>query len=163
MQRKILLPCLLVMLVLLALVARSVSAQRWDVVKITNVSAPSSVGAGQSLTVRVTVGYALQLMTLESLVVGVREHTEIGNFYPLTVVSSNCRISLDRLLCFADTSGYPSWGGAGYLTVSLTLNAPNATGRWQPSVIVAIMQIDFQSFQYETEALDYSVLTINVT
>jgi hypothetical protein len=102
-------------------------------------------------------------MAPESLVVGIREHTEIGNFYPLTVVSSNCRISSDGLLCFADTSGYPSWGWAGYLTVSLTLNAPNAAGRWQPSVIVAIIQIDFQSVQYETEASDYTVLTINVT
>ena len=161
MQAKILLPCILV--VLLALVIQGVSAQRWDNVKISSVSAPASVGAGQPLTIGVTVGYTLGLMATESLIVGIDNNTEIGNFYPLIAVSSNCRLSLNQSLCFADTSGYSSWGGVEDLNVSLTLNAPHAAGSWQPSVIVAIMQIDFQSFQYETEASDYSVLFINVT
>ncbi len=163
MQRKITQLYLLVVIVLLVLVTQSVSAQRWDNVKITSVSAPLSIGAGQSLTVRVTVGYTLQFMAPESLVVGIREQTETGNFYPLTAVSSNCRIFLNQQLCLADTSGYSRWGGVEDLNVSLTLNAPNAAGSWQPSVIVAIMRIDFQSFQYETAASDYTVLVINVT
>ena len=153
MQRKIMQPYLLVIIVVLALVIQSVSAQRWDNVKITSVSAPSSIRAGQSLTVRVTVGYTLQFMAPESLVVGIREHTEIGNFYPLTAVSSNCHLSLNQQLCFADTSGYSSWGGVENLNVSLTLNAPNAAGSWQPTVIVDIMRIDFQWSQYETGSI----------
>ena len=157
MQRKITLPCILGILVLLALGAQNVSGAPGDMIQITNVSAPPTVGAGQSLTVMATVSYSLQLG--ENLALGIVVHGNSGvtSSYPLTSMSSNCIVGMLGQVCVAQTSVTE-----GVFTATLTLNAPNTLGAWQPSVVAFIARGTNPVVLTVVQSAS-SVLTITVT
>ena len=156
MQHRVILPCLVVGLVLLSLVSANVYA---DSLQITSVSVPSSVGAGQALTVVVTISYFIQTMAGEGLALMILQHTEMGNAYTLTSGSANCYIpSYNPAVCFITASDFQ-----GTVTVSVTLNAPQTVGLWRPSVIVAVTSSTANMGSLTVIGSTFKVLTITVT
>ncbi|HYW00904.1 MAG TPA: hypothetical protein VE862_05505 [Candidatus Acidoferrum sp.] len=113
--------------------------------KITDVSAPSGVKLGQSLIVSVTVSYSFNLNAGQSLFIAIRDHTENGNPFPATAISSSCSNPAGQAIsvCFASISNsscveYCS----GNFIASFTITAPNLTEVWSLFVFAQIIQIN---------------------
>lgn len=110
----------MVVLALLVLVTHNVSGQIPASVKITQVVAPSTVAAGQPLTVSITVHYSIYISVY--LLIAILDHTgAMGKPYPIT--SSSCGGGYtypDESICDP-----PTTGDTGDVTVSFTLTAPD--------------------------------------
>jgi len=149
------LPFVLAGLVFLLLVTENVYA---DSLQITHLSYPSSVGAGQPLTVTVTLSYSIQSVEGEGLALMILLHTETGPAYALTSGSSNCYISsYNPQVCFITPSE------SNVVTVSVTLNAPQTVGLWKPSVVIAITSATANIGSLTVVGSTSKLLTITVT
>lgn len=145
MQRRNFLSIILVALGLVVFLPGHVSAQL-PYAKITGVNAPNNVNFEQSLTVGVTVSYWFNPANGQSLFIAIRDHTENGNPFPATAISSSCSnppAGQSVSVCFANTSNlncvvYCS----GNFIASFTLTAPNQTKTWNLCVFAQIIQID---------------------
>ncbi|MGD0177869.1 MAG: zinc ribbon domain-containing protein [Candidatus Bathyarchaeia archaeon] len=122
MLRRNLLAGVVFALVLLVLVAHDVSGQMGGSVRITQVDAPTTVAAGQTLTVTTTISYSIAPgFSGQGLMVMVLDHTgAMGNPYAITASSCEGYTYPDLSICAISPSN-PN----GDLTVSFTLTAPN--------------------------------------
>jgi hypothetical protein len=134
MQSRIL-PCFLIAFVFLLMITRSVSAQS-GIVQITKVTAPTSVAAGQQLTVTVTISF--NLPNAQSVIVALMPFMpslQMGYPYQVSEISGSpysCAVSISSV-CNVQL---PIGTNQGTFTASFTLDAPNLVGAWQPIAIV---------------------------
>jgi Rhomboid family len=123
-SQRNLLSSIVVVLVLLVLVTHDASGQFGGTVQITQVNAPSTVAAGQSLTVIITVSYSLLsgVGLGQYVVVAVLDHTgTMGKPYPITGSSCEGYQYPNESICSITPSD-----AQGHLSVGFTLTAPQA-------------------------------------
>ena len=163
-QIKILLLGILVTLLTIGLIAHTAFAQGFEMVKITNANAsPTSVTTGQSMTVTITVSFQYNSAMGEGLVIGLVDHTENGNVFPVTY--NSCDPKRTQSICFANPSSsqLPGYGGSmnmGDFTASFTLNAPS-TGTYMVA-IAEIVQMNSQTQGFTTVTSDYKILPVTI-
>jgi hypothetical protein len=131
MQRVNLLSYVLVVLVVVALVPHTVSAQVGcyppPCVQVTNVSAPASVAVGQAFTITVTVTYVFWILG-EYLVIAILNQYPSGSPFPTTeAASGSCSSSGESVyICFKENMTL----GGGEITALFTLAGLNQTRMW---------------------------------
>ncbi|HUK28373.1 MAG TPA: hypothetical protein VLV31_08115 [Candidatus Acidoferrales bacterium] len=128
---------LLIVLVLLAIAflsLQNVSAQA-AVIQIINVAAPSTVAAGQPLTVAVTISFHLQFIL--TVIIAVVPTSEGGAPYPASAVSGSPYSCADSTTSACDVV-LPFDTLQGNTTASFTFNAPNQVGVWKPVAVVYV-------------------------
>ena len=133
---------LLLALVLLSLITHEAYGQTvlQGTAKITKVDAPTTVRAGQSLTVRVTASYFVNLATMQFLAVWVDDNDTATMGGLFTTTSNSCpttaRFALS--ICYYTPSGL----AAGNFTVTFTLTAPNYPITLKLGAKTAVMVLD---------------------
>jgi hypothetical protein len=167
MQRKIVLPCLLAMLVLLTLVAQTFGQSvRYGTIQITGVNAPASVGVSQPVTISITVSYEfMQPMMSEFVAIALSPHTETGNPYPILgstgcYPSSQSGIPSSESVCLAETT--EGFFTPGIVTVSFTLTAPSTPETWRPVALASIAVTNAEAY-LAAEDTTFQVVIITVT
>jgi len=163
MQARILTLTSILVMLILAAAGRSALAIQYGTVEITNVSAPTSVGSGQPVTIGVTVTYDLmQALLGENLLVALLPQTANGTSYPIISVSNNCQAISNTSLCIAQTGQQQSLTPS-VITVSFTLTAPSTPGTWQPGAYAIITISNPDNSGYTPEVSATQAITIAVT
>jgi len=161
MQHRNLLACALVAIVAL-LLASNVAGQAAclpSCVHVANVYAPSTVAAGHTLTITVTVSYSLNAAAGQGLIVAILNQTENGKPFRTTANTPGC-LSSTESVCFPPVSPGISQGD---FTATFTLTAPNQAGTWNLYVFGMVSQLSLSTPDYSVVYKSLKLVQVEVT
>lgn len=131
-------------------------------VHVANVYAPATVAAGQTLTVTVTVSYAVNVVAGQGLIIAILDHTENGKpFHTTSITPGSCVSPSAESICFPPVNGSPGISH-GEFTASFTLTAPNQAETWNLYVFGMVSQLNFGSPDYTVVSTNFKTVPIEV-
>jgi len=139
--------------------------------KITNITAPTTIGVGQPLTVTVTVSYTVNGNAGQGVVIAILNRTENGKPFSATAVTpSSCSQPSSQAVCFVDV-GAPSPSNSvlfccqGTSTASFTLTASNQPETLNLCVFAFVTQLNLDSPSSSPTILtsNFKIVPVTVT
>ncbi len=165
MQRRNLLSCALIALVVVVLTSQ-VSAQGIcspTCVQVATIYAPTTVAVGQSLTVTVTVSYSVNVVAGQGLIIAILDHSVNGKpFHTTAITPGSCISPSAESICFPPINGSPGISH-GDFTASFTLTAPNQAETWNLYVFGMVSQLNVGSPDYNVVSTNFKILPVEVT
>ena len=158
------LPHLLLALVVLSLIALEAYAQTvpQGTARITKVDSPTTVTAGQSLTISVTAAYSVNLAAMQFLAVWVDDNNNATMGGLFTTRSNSCPTTAkwDVSLCYYTPPTVTS--AVGNLTVTFIVTAPNYAITLKLGAKTAVMVVDSSHQPHQVGKIDVQSFQVAV-